>query len=123
MKRFELVTKKVFRGELSEEFVIPGKKKPLPNTISQPGNRTWVDHDWSHSQFASSLFISLRPHIDAQIVPGLADDPAQGVRRGKFRMTGTEVSKIFEPVVQEVVRYVTTLADQRIPILIQSGAK
>lgn len=40
------------------------------------------------------------------IVPGLADDPAQGVRRGKFRMTGTEVSKIFEPVVQEVVSLV-----------------
>ena len=26
MKRFELVTKKVFRGDLEEEFVIPGKK-------------------------------------------------------------------------------------------------
>ena len=26
MKRFELVTKKVFRGDLNEEFVIPGKK-------------------------------------------------------------------------------------------------
>ena len=25
MKRFELVTKKVFRGELNEEYVIPGK--------------------------------------------------------------------------------------------------
>ena len=26
MKRFELVTKKVFRGDLEEEFVIPGKQ-------------------------------------------------------------------------------------------------
>jgi hypothetical protein len=39
-------------------------------------------------------------------VPGLVDDPAQGVRRGKFRMTGAQVSKIFEPVVQEVVTLV-----------------
>ncbi|KAL9052621.1 MAG: hypothetical protein Q9206_004239 [Seirophora lacunosa] len=62
MKRFELVTKKAFRGNPTEEFVIP--------------------------------------------VPGLADDPAQGVRRGKFRMTGAEVSQIFEPVVQEVVTLV-----------------
>ncbi|KAL8851909.1 MAG: hypothetical protein Q9221_003236 [Calogaya cf. arnoldii] len=62
MKRFELVTKKAFRGNPGEEFVIP--------------------------------------------VPGLADDPDQGVRRGKFRMTGAEVKQIFEPVVQEVVTLV-----------------
>ena len=30
MKRFELVTKKVFRGELNEEFVIPGKQASTP---------------------------------------------------------------------------------------------
>jgi protein-arginine kinase activator protein McsA len=36
-------------------------------------------------------------------VPGLVDDPAQNVRRDKFRMIGAEVSKIFEPVIQEVV--------------------
>ncbi|KAL8797968.1 MAG: hypothetical protein Q9182_007072 [Xanthomendoza sp. 2 TL-2023] len=62
MKRFELVTKKAFRGSPTEEFVIP--------------------------------------------VPGLADDPEQGVRRGRFRMTGAEVKKIFEPVVEEVVTLV-----------------
>lgn len=39
-------------------------------------------------------------------VPGLVDDPAQGVRRGKFRMTGLQVSSIFEPVVQEIVTLV-----------------
>lgn len=62
LKRFDLVTKKSFRGDMDEEFVIP--------------------------------------------VPGLADDPAQGVRRGKFRITGAQVSKIFEPVVQDVVTLV-----------------
>ncbi|KAI4158523.1 MAG: hypothetical protein LQ342_007364 [Letrouitia transgressa] len=62
MKRFELVTKKAFRGNPDEEFVIP--------------------------------------------VPGLADNAAQGVRRGKYRMSGAEVAKIFEPVVQEVVTLV-----------------
>lgn len=40
------------------------------------------------------------------IVPGLVDDAEQGVRRGKFRMTGAQVSQIFEPVVQEVVMLV-----------------
>ena len=39
-------------------------------------------------------------------VPGLADDPVQRVRRGKFRMTGAQVSKIFEPVVDEIVTLV-----------------
>ncbi len=39
-------------------------------------------------------------------VPGLADDPSQGVRRGKFKMTGTDVKKIFDPVVDEVVALV-----------------
>ena len=40
------------------------------------------------------------------IVPGLADDPAQGVRRGKFKMNGTQVKAIFDPVVDEVVALV-----------------
>ena len=39
-------------------------------------------------------------------VPGLADDPAQGVRRGKFKMSGTQVKSIFDPVVDEVVALV-----------------
>ena len=39
-------------------------------------------------------------------VPGLVDDPEQGVRRGKFRMTGAQVSQIFEPVIQEVLTLV-----------------
>ena len=40
------------------------------------------------------------------VVPGLADDPSQGVRRGKFKMTGVDVKKIFDPVVDEVVALV-----------------
>lgn len=62
MKRFDLVTKKAFRGGANEEFIIP--------------------------------------------VPGLADDPSQGVRRGKFKMSGADVKKIFDPVVEEVVALV-----------------
>lgn len=62
MKRFDLVTKKTFRGGANEEFIIP--------------------------------------------VPGLADDPSQGVRRGKFKMNGTQVKAIFDPVVDEVVALV-----------------
>ncbi|KAL8819859.1 MAG: hypothetical protein Q9191_007642 [Dirinaria sp. TL-2023a] len=62
MKRFDLHTKKVFRGDLNEEYIIP--------------------------------------------VPGLADDPQNGVRRGKFRMSGQEVLSIFQPVVEEVITLV-----------------
>ena len=39
-------------------------------------------------------------------MPGLADDPTQGVRRGKFKISGTDVKKIFNPVVDEVVALV-----------------
>ena len=41
-----------------------------------------------------------------KIVPGLTDDPSQGVRRGKFKMNGTQVKAIFDPVVDEVVALV-----------------
>ena len=40
------------------------------------------------------------------VVPGLADDPSQGVRRGKFKVSGADVKKIFDPVVEEVVALV-----------------
>ena len=39
-------------------------------------------------------------------MPGLADDPGQGVRRGKFKMSGSQVKQIFDPVVDEVVTLV-----------------
>ena len=41
-----------------------------------------------------------------QPVPGLADDPAQGVRRGKFKMSAPQVKAIFDPVVNEVLALV-----------------
>ncbi|KAL8653946.1 MAG: hypothetical protein Q9226_003636 [Calogaya cf. arnoldii] len=40
------------------------------------------------------------------IVPGLRDNAAYGVRRGRLRLTGSDVSKIFEPVVAEVLSLV-----------------
>lgn len=39
-------------------------------------------------------------------MPGLRDNPAYGVRRGRLRLTGSDVSKIFEPVVKEVISLV-----------------
>lgn len=41
MKRFELVTKKVFRGDLQEEYIIPGKRPSCghvrPLILDSPG--------------------------------------------------------------------------------------
>ena len=39
-------------------------------------------------------------------MPGLVDDTNQGVRRGKFSLTGTEIVQIFSPVLNEVVALV-----------------
>lgn len=39
-------------------------------------------------------------------MPGLRDNPAYGVRRGRLCLTGSDVSKIFEPVVKEVISLV-----------------
>ncbi|MCJ1230796.1 hypothetical protein MMC12_007470 [Toensbergia leucococca] len=39
-------------------------------------------------------------------VAGLRDNPANGIRRGRLRLTGTEVRQIFEPVVQQVITLV-----------------
>ena len=36
-------------------------------------------------------------------VPGLADNASQGVRRSKLKMSGEDVKKIFDPVVDEVI--------------------
>ena len=36
-------------------------------------------------------------------VPGMRDNAAKGIRRGKLRMTGDEVEAIFKPVVQETI--------------------
>ena len=36
-------------------------------------------------------------------VPGLADDISQGVQKGKFRLSGVELSKIFQPVITKTI--------------------
>ncbi len=36
-------------------------------------------------------------------VPGLVNDPVQGVHRGKFSLNGTEVAQIFRPVLDEII--------------------
>ncbi|KAL8979548.1 MAG: hypothetical protein Q9205_005146 [Flavoplaca limonia] len=47
------------------------------------------------------------PNDEYQIpVPGLRDNAAYGVRRGRLRLTGSDVSKIFAPVVAEVIALV-----------------
>ena len=39
-------------------------------------------------------------------VPGLADNAALGIKRGKMTLAGTEVRLIFEPVLDEVIKLV-----------------
>lgn len=43
-----------------------------------------------------------KPFDVLAIVPGLSDNVALGVRRGRLLMTGDEVKEIFEPVVQVI---------------------
>lgn len=40
-------------------------------------------------------------------VPGLRDNVAYSVRRGRLRLTGSDVSAMFEPIVKEVISLVT----------------
>jgi len=40
------------------------------------------------------------------IVPGLRDNARRDVRRGRYRLTGSDVKTIFEPVVKEVISLV-----------------
>ena len=39
-------------------------------------------------------------------VPGLVDNTNQGVRRGKFTLTGAEIVQIFSPVLSEIIALV-----------------
>ncbi|KAL8736565.1 MAG: hypothetical protein Q9181_002356 [Wetmoreana brouardii] len=39
-------------------------------------------------------------------VPGLRDNVMKGVRRGRLRLSGSDVAKIFEPVVKEIIALV-----------------
>lgn len=39
-------------------------------------------------------------------MPGLRDNATYGVRRGRLRLTGLDLSRIFEPVVEEVISLV-----------------
>jgi molecular chaperone DnaK (HSP70) len=39
-------------------------------------------------------------------VPGLLDDPDQGVRRGKFTIQGSDIVNIFAPVLREIIALV-----------------
>ncbi|KAL8693927.1 MAG: hypothetical protein Q9218_001341 [Villophora microphyllina] len=55
------------------------------------------------------------PNIEYQIpgkrLPGLKDNATHGVRRGRLRLTGLQVSQIFEPVVKEIVALVNGQID------------
>ncbi|MCJ1473625.1 hypothetical protein MMC13_002276, partial [Lambiella insularis] len=39
-------------------------------------------------------------------VPGLVDNAAQGVRRGKFTMQGSDIVNVFAPVLREIIALV-----------------
>ncbi len=45
--------------------------------------------------------------LTSPTVPGLRDNARAGVRRGRLCVTGPEVKKIFEPVVQEVIALIS----------------
>ena len=72
--------KRQFGGTSAEDFFVPGT---FPDTL--------VDFEISES---------------CQIVPGLHDNAQLNVRRGRLRVTDAEVQKVFDPVVQEIIRLV-----------------
>ena len=45
-------------------------------------------------------------YAESTSVPGLSDDAERGVRRGKLRMAGSDIRRIFDPVVDEILRLV-----------------
>lgn len=46
--------------------------------------------------------------LDQYFIPvnPLADDPAEGIRRGRLRLTKDIIKTIFEPVIEEIIRLV-----------------
>ncbi len=71
--------KRSFTGQHGEEYQIPGGFKPLPGGLH------------------------LRSRL---LVPGLKDNARRDVRRGRYRLTGSDVMTVFDPVVKEVVSLV-----------------
>lgn len=43
---------------------------------------------------------------DQCVVPGLRDNSRRDVRRGRYRLTGSDIRTIFDPVVKEIVSLV-----------------
>lgn len=74
----KLKTKRRFSGDLSEMYSIPG-------------------------MFLHLLYLC---NSNAILVPGLVNDPVQGVQRGKFSLNGSEVAQIFKPVLDEIITLV-----------------
>ena len=40
------------------------------------------------------------------VVPGLQDNAALGIRRGKMRLPGTDLRAVFEPILEEILKLV-----------------
>ena len=80
-KDFEDTVKRRFRGTRDEKFLINGK------------------------HFAA-IPLRCRHRLKFRTVPGIHNNDALGVKRGRLTMLGTDVRKIFEPVVMEVIKLV-----------------
>ena len=60
------------------------------------------------SQVISSRLVYTHSDLRCVItVPGLVDNSHQGVKRGKFSLSGSEIVQIFSPVLDEVIALVT----------------
>ncbi|KAI4268935.1 MAG: hypothetical protein L6R38_007671 [Xanthoria sp. 2 TBL-2021] len=66
-------------------------------------DRFSADSNWDEDVLEEAM---KRFEVTRTTVPGLRDNAAYGVRRGRLRLTGSDVSKIFEPVVAEVISLV-----------------
>ena len=58
---------------------------------------------WGHGKSVSTTQL-----IETCTVPGLEDNKELGIRKNKFTLAGAEVRAMFEPVLEEVVRLVTS---------------
>lgn len=58
---------------------------------------------WGHVKSRSTTRV-----IETCIVPGLEDNEKLGIRKNRITLTGVEVRAMFEPVLEEVVRLVTS---------------
>ncbi|KAL8974351.1 MAG: hypothetical protein Q9197_001396 [Variospora fuerteventurae] len=105
MKRFEVTVGPEQRLESRCRSLIHAFRSNAPSTATQMTNIRFL--------VMSLLSISVCDFklIREPIVPGLKDNVRHNVRRGRLRLTGADVSTIFEPVIREVIKLVNDQID------------